>query len=64
LINPNNLPEGYTVEQTRFMWALCKDGKRISFGATEAAVRNAVNFQPEFYEGVVSERELESYVEL
>ena len=58
------LPEGYTVEQTRFMWALCKDGKRISFGATEAAVRNAVGFQPEFYEGTVSERNLGTHVDL
>ena len=64
MINPNNLPAGYTVEQTRFMWALCKDGKRISFGATEAAARNAVNFQPEFYEGVASERTLDAHVDL
>lgn len=61
MIDPNNLPEGWTVCQTRFMWALCKDGEKRSFGATEEAVRFAINLQPEYYDGEVTTRDPGSY---
>ena len=46
------LPEGWTVEETRFMWALVDPtGTRRSFGLTEEVVRNAIHLQKEFYQG-------------
>lgn len=43
------LPTGWTVRKTRFMWALVEpSGKDRSFGLTEEIVRNAINLQPEF----------------
>ena len=46
------LPKGWTVEETRFMWALVDPtGTRRSFGLTEEVVRNAIHLQKEFYQG-------------
>lgn len=64
MIDPNNLPEGWTVCETRFLWALCKDGVKRSFGLTEEAVRFSINLQPEFYEGEVTTIERSQHVDL
>jgi len=64
VIDPNNLPAEWTVEPSRFMWALCKDGVRRSFGLTEEIVRNAINLQPEFGGQVLSVRDSGSHVDL
>ena len=64
MIDPNNLPEGWTVEETRFMWVLCKDGVKRSFGATEEAVRFAINLQPEFYDGDATVLTVDKHVDL
>ena len=46
------LPEGWTTRQTRFMWCLVDPtGKDRSFGLTEEIVKNAIDLQPEFYQG-------------
>lgn len=46
------LPNGWTVEETRFLWALVDpSGTRRSFGLTEEAVRSAIHLQKEFYTG-------------
>ena len=38
------LPEGWTVEETRFMWALVDPtGTQRSFGLTEEICRNAIH---------------------
>jgi hypothetical protein len=61
----NQLPEGWTVEETRFMWALVDpSGTRRSFGLTEQAVRDAVALQKEFYVGHVSVIDSEKHVDL
>jgi hypothetical protein len=61
----NQLPEGWTVEETRFMWALVDpSGTRRSFGLTEEAVRGAVALQKEFYVGPVSVLDSEKHVDL
>lgn len=64
MIDPNNLPEGWTVEPSRFMWALCKDGQRRSYGLTEEVVRNAIFLQPEFGAVVSSARQIDNHVDL
>jgi hypothetical protein len=64
MIDPNNLPQGWTVEPSRFMWTLLKDGERRSFGLTEEIVRNAINLQPEFGGVVIATRDSGSYVDL
>ena len=59
------LPEGWTVEKTRFMWALVDPtGTRRSFGLTEEICRNAVFLQKEFYEGETRVVDTGSFVEL
>ena len=59
------LPPGYTVEETRFgLWALCNDGKKLSFSGTEEAARRAVLFQPEFFDGRVTIVNTSSHVDL
>ncbi len=64
MIDPNNLPEGWTVRPSRFMWALWKGDEARSFGLTEGAVRNAINLQAEFYEGLVTEVKVDKHVDL
>ena len=64
MTDPNNLPSGWTVEPTRFMWALCKDGERRSFGLTEEIVRNAIDLQPEFGGVVLSSHKVDGFVDL
>ena len=64
MIDPNNLPEGWTVCETRFLWALCKDGQKRSFGLTEEAVRFSINLQPEFYEGDAKVLTVDKHVDL
>ena len=64
MIDPNNLPKGWTVEPSRFMWVLCKDGERRSFGLTEEAVRYAINLQPEFGAIVKSSLDIGHHVDL
>ena len=64
MIDPNNLPEGWTVRPSRFMWALWKGDEARSFGLTEGAVRNAINLQTEFYEGLVTEVKVDKHVDL
>lgn len=50
------LPTGWTVRKTRFLWCLVdSSGKDRSFGLTEEIVRNAVDLQPEFGGVVLSE---------
>ena len=59
------LPEGWTVEETRFMWALVDPtGTRRSFGLTEEICRNAIHLQKEFYKGETRIVETGSFVEL
>jgi hypothetical protein len=56
------LPEGWTVRQTRFMWCLVDpDGKDRSFGLTKEVVENAIHLQPEFYQGGETVRDPGSY---
>lgn len=56
------LPEGWTVRKTRFMWALVEpSGKDRSFGLTEEIVRDAIDLQPEFGGVVLSRRDPGSY---
>ncbi len=63
-LDPNNLPYGWTVRPSRFMWCLCKDDTPQSFGLTEEAVRNAIHLQPEFYEGIVNTIKVDKHVDL
>ncbi len=59
------LPEGWTVRKTRFMWALVEpSGQDRSFGLTEEIVREAIDLQPEFGGVVLSTREVDGHVEL
>ena len=61
----NQLPEGWIVRETRFLWALVSpDGKDRSFGLTEEAVRDSVWLQPEFYTGPVTVIEGSKHVDL
>lgn len=56
------LPEGWTVRKTRFMWALVEpSGKDRSFGLTEEIVRNAIDLQPEFGSVALSKRDPGNY---
>ena len=56
------LPQGWTVRQTRFLWALVDpSGTDRSFGLTEAIVRNAIHLQPEFGGVVLSSRDPGDY---
>lgn len=56
------LPEGWTVRKTRFMWALVEpSGKDRSFGLTEEIVRNAIDLQPEFGGAVLLKRDPGNY---
>ena len=64
MIDPNNLPEGWTACPSRFMWALFKGDEARSFGLTEEAVRNAINLQPEYFEGLVTEAKVDKHVDL
>ena len=64
MIDPNNLPTGWTAEPSRFMWVLCKDGERRSFGLTEEVVRNAINLQPEFGGVVLTSYDSGAHVDL
>ena len=59
------LPKGWTVEETRFMWALVDpSGVRRSFGLTEEVVRNAIFLQKEYYTGETRIVDTGSFVEL
>jgi len=59
------LPQGWTVRKTRFMWALVEpSGKDRSFGLTEEIVRAAIDLQPEFGGVVLSTRRVDDHVEL
>ncbi len=59
------LPTGWTVRKTRFMWALVEpSGKDRSFGLTEEIVRAAIDLQPEFGGIVLSTRKVDDHVEL
>ena len=59
------LPEGWTVEKTRFLWALVDpSGIYRSFGLTEEVVRNAVHLQDEFYQGQRTIVDTGKFVEL
>lgn len=59
------LPEGWTVEETRFMWVLVDPtGARRSFGLTEAAVRSAIDLQKEFHTGETIVTDPGNFVEL
>jgi hypothetical protein len=59
------LPEGWTVEETRFMWALVDpSGTRRSFGLTEEVVREAIDLQREFYTGPVTVIDSDKHVDL
>lgn len=56
------LPEGWTVRKTRFMWALVEpSGKDRSFGLTEEIVRDSIDLQPEFGGVVLSKRDPGNY---
>ena len=59
------LPEGWTVEETRFLWALVDPtGTRRSFSLTEEAARNAIHLQKEFYKGDTTIVDVGKFVEL
>ena len=59
------LPSGWTVRKTRFMWALVEpSGKDRSFGLTEEIVREAIDLQPEFGGVIRSARKVDDHVEL
>tara|TARA_B100000035_G_scaffold315377_1_gene335620 strand:+ start:2374 stop:2559 length:186 start_codon:yes stop_codon:yes gene_type:complete len=58
------LPTGWTVQKGRFLWELLYNGERRSSGGTEEAVRNAINLQPEYYNGLVSVIKIDKAVDL
>lgn len=60
----DNLPPGWSVSKGRFLWELWHGTERRSSGGTEEAVRNAINLQPEFYEGPVSVIKVDKAVDL
>ena len=59
-----NLPAGWTIRKTRFMYCLCKDGKDRSFALTEEAAANAIHLQPEFYDGITRVVKTDKHVDL
>jgi len=59
------MPEGWTVRKTRFLWALVDpQGVERSYSLTEEVARNSVWLKPEFGGVVLAEHKLSGFVDL
>lgn len=59
------LPEGWTVRKSRFLWCLVDPtGRDRSFGLTEEIVKSAIGLQPEFYQGEARRVTIDKHVDL